>query len=43
VLTLGMAWSPIRRVNAGCFEVGHSGDYATRISNQLRDGTQSHR
>jgi uncharacterized membrane protein len=34
-----MAWSPIRRANAGSFEVGHPGDYATLNSNQLRDGT----
>jgi hypothetical protein len=36
---LVMAWSPVRRFNAGRFEVDHPGDYATLISNQLRDGT----
>jgi transposase len=36
---LVMAWSPVRRFNAGWFEVEHPGDYATLISNQLRDGT----
>jgi hypothetical protein len=35
-----MAWSPIRRANAGSFEVGHPGDYATPNSNQPRDGTR---
>jgi hypothetical protein len=34
-----MAWSPIRRANAGSFEVAQPGDYATLNSNQLRDGT----
>jgi hypothetical protein len=34
-----MAWSPVRRFNAGRFEVDHPGDYATLISNQLRDST----
>jgi len=24
-----MAWSPVRRTNAGRFEVDHPGDYAT--------------
>jgi len=35
-----MAWSPVQRFNAGRFEVEHPGDYATLISNQLRDGTR---
>ena len=26
---LYMAWSPVRRTNAGRFEVDHPGDYAT--------------
>jgi hypothetical protein len=26
---LFMAWSPVRRTNAGRFEVDHPGDYAT--------------
>src|SRR5262245_64939646 len=26
-----MAWSPVRRTNAGRFEVDHPGDYATSI------------
>jgi hypothetical protein len=39
---LVMAWSPVRRFNAGRFEVDHPGDYATLISNQLRDGTTRH-
>ena len=34
-----MAWSPVRRANAGCFEVDHPGDYATLTSNHIRDGT----
>jgi hypothetical protein len=40
VVVLAMAWSPVRRFNAGCFEVDLLGDYATLISNQLRDGTR---
>ena len=38
-----MAWSPVRRFNAGCFEVEHPGDYATLNSYQLRDGTEIRR
>ena len=34
-----MAWSPVRRVNAGILRVKHPGDYATRNSNNPRDGT----
>jgi hypothetical protein len=34
-----MAWSPVRRFNAGRFEVDHPGDYATLNSYQLRDGS----
>ena len=34
-----MAWSPVRRVNAGLVRVKAPGDYATLNSNQLRDGT----
>jgi plasmid maintenance system killer protein len=34
-----MAWSPVRRVNAGLVRVEAPGDYATPNSNQLRDGT----
>jgi hypothetical protein len=34
-----MAWSPVRRVNAGRFEVKHPGDYATFNSNHSRDAT----
>src|SRR5579864_1491630 len=34
VVTLVMAWSPVRRFNAGRFEVDHPGDYATFNSNQ---------
>ena len=36
---LVMAWSPVRRSNAGIDGVEHPGDYATLNSNQLRDGT----
>jgi hypothetical protein len=35
-----MAWSPVRRSNAGRFEVDHLGDYATFNSNHSRDGTK---
>jgi hypothetical protein len=34
-----MAWSPVRRANAGRFEVDHPGDYATRNSYHPADGT----
>src|SRR3954453_11617138 len=39
VVALVMAWSPVRRVNAGRFEVKHPGDYATFNSNHSRDAT----
>src|SRR6266705_3023301 len=39
VVMLVMAWSPVRRSNAGRFEVDHPGDYATLNSYQPRDGT----
>jgi hypothetical protein len=39
VVLLVMAWSPVRRFNAGRFEVEHPGDYATLNSYQPRDGT----
>jgi len=39
VVLLVMAWSPVRRFNAGRFEVDHPGDYATLNSHQPRDGT----
>ncbi|MFL9828765.1 transposase, partial [Rhodoplanes sp. SY1] len=39
VVGLVMAWSPIRRANAGRFEVQNPGDYATLNSHQSRDGT----
>src|SRR5579864_7952339 len=39
VVTLVMAWSPVRRFNAGRFEVDHPGDYATFNSNQPCYGT----
>ena len=38
---LVMAWSPVRRINAGLVRVEAPGDYATPNSNQLRDGTLS--
>ena len=38
MVTLVMAWSPVRRSNAGRFEVEHPGDYATLNSYQPRDG-----
>src|SRR5215210_7638007 len=38
-----MAWSPVRRSNAGISRVEHPGDYATPNSNHLRDGTHSQR
>src|SRR5258705_10174638 len=41
VVVLVMAWSPVRRFNAGRFEVDHPGDYATLNSYQPRDGTHS--
>jgi hypothetical protein len=34
-----MAWSPVRRINAGLVWVEAPGDYATLNSNHLRDGT----
>jgi hypothetical protein len=34
-----MAWSPVRRTNAGCFEVDHPGDYATFNSYHPSDAT----
>ena len=34
-----MAWSPVRRINAGLVRVEAPGDYATLNSYQLRDGT----
>jgi len=34
-----MAWSPVRRSNAGRFGVDHLGDYATFNSNHSCDGT----
>src|SRR3954451_19675457 len=40
VVTLVMAWSPLRRSNAGISRVEHPGDYATLNSNHPRDGTQ---
>src|SRR4051794_741634 len=39
VVALVMAWSPVRRVNAGRFEIKHPGDYATFNSNHSRDAT----
>ena len=42
VVMLVMAWSPVRRFNAGQFEVGHPGDYATLNSYQPSDGTILH-
>jgi len=42
VVVLIMAWSPVRRFNAGRFEVDHPGDYATPFSNQACDGTATH-
>src|SRR5438552_17063704 len=39
VVALVMAWSPVRRVNAGRFEVKHPGDYATFNSNHSRETT----
>jgi hypothetical protein len=35
-----MAWSPVRRANAGILRVEHPGDYANLNSNHLRDGTR---
>ena len=34
-----MAWSPVRRTNAGGFEVDHPGDYATCNSYHPSDAT----
>jgi hypothetical protein len=34
-----MAWSPVRRTNAGRFEVEHPGDYATFNSYHPSDAT----
>ncbi|HWJ20040.1 MAG TPA: DUF2336 domain-containing protein [Geobacterales bacterium] len=42
MVSLIMAWSPVRRFNAGRFEVHHPGDYANLNSYQLRDGTREH-
>src|SRR5213596_3426260 len=42
VLMIVMAWSPVRRFNAGRFEVEHPGDYATFNSYQPRYGTLAH-
>src|SRR5215207_3281097 len=39
VVLLVMAWSPVRRSNAGISRVANPGDYATPNSNHLRDGT----
>jgi len=39
VVVIVMAWSPVRRVNAGLIRVEAPGDYATPNSNQLPDGT----
>jgi hypothetical protein len=36
-----MAWSPVRRTNAGRFEVDHPGDYATLNSYHPVDGTRA--
>jgi hypothetical protein len=38
-----MAWSPVRRTNAGRFEVDHPGDYATLNSYHPADGTYRNR
>jgi len=37
-----MAWSPVRRFNAGLFEVDHPGDYAILNSNQSSYGTSGY-
>jgi hypothetical protein len=37
-----MAWSPVRRTNAGRFEVDHPGDYATFNSYHPSYGTSLH-
>jgi hypothetical protein len=39
MVTFVMAWSPLRRFNAGRFEVELPGDYATLNSYEPRDGT----
>jgi hypothetical protein len=39
MVTFVMAWSPVRRFNAGRFEVEHPGDYATLNSYHPSDGT----
>src|SRR5262245_50973166 len=36
LVMFSMAWSPVRRTNAGRFEVDHPGDYATLNSYQPR-------
>src|SRR5215211_3477595 len=41
VVLLVMAWSPVRRSNAGISRVANPGDYATPNSNHLRDGTNA--
>jgi hypothetical protein len=38
---LFMAWSPVRRTNAGRFEVDHPGDYATFNSYHPTDATRA--
>jgi hypothetical protein len=38
---LFMAWSPVRRTNAGRFEVDHPGDYATLNSYHPSDATRT--
>src|SRR4029450_11599727 len=38
---LFMAWSPVRRTNAGRFEVDHPGDYATFNSYHPTDATDA--
>src|SRR3954454_18736258 len=39
LVMFSMAWSPVRRTNAGRFEVDHPGDYATLNSYHPVDGT----
>jgi hypothetical protein len=43
VVSLVMAWSPVRRFNAGRFEVDHPGDYANPNSYHPCDGTAARR
>jgi hypothetical protein len=40
VILLIMAWSPVRRSNAGISRVANPGDYTTPNSNHLRDGLE---